>query len=729
MKNPMVSENLNDQNMQLNQEDWSVNVSTKIIFLRRLGAWLGEVTLVVASGVIPYSLGSLVSQGDNRVPINPVVAQASEAIAQPLGLPARPARQLVTPLTNLLWSGALFLPMGVIAWQLYLLGKTGQTTPKRWFELQVVSTLGTPPGMGRVLLREGLGKWGIPISLAYLVWRVTGAFPALPIFVGLIGVAIAGDALIMRTNRWKRSGHDQIAHTFLLDLQSGRPYPNPFPHAAGMDEDSAIAAMILNDQPENDFDLWQWMKQHPGLTVIIGSASVLGAILATFVGTQIYVQNQANYREAKQLDNDLFLALVTKLSPANPNVQERRVAILALGSAQDSRAIPLLTDLIAQEKDPALFDVIQQAIVSSGPKSLPYLSRLNQALKSELESLRFSQDDSRRKLVTQRLQASQRAIAKILSVYSGNLNSPDLSNTDLGLTRLKDETAFSLVLEHTDLSGVKFNGAVLSQSSLQNSVFYGPGPDQRLGTFDDAIASFNNANLTESNLTATVMGPVTMQKANLFKAVLNNANFSSGIFTGSNFSNSKLIGANFVGANLENTTFTGADLGSANFSEANLANARFTQVKAEGSQFNRANLQQTNWQKANLSGADFSQANLSNADLSSAVLSSANLHRAKLKNANLRGANLGLADLQGADLTGADMKGTKIAPSRPSQTDQFVKGLPNTGESKRLQNVDFTYVKNLDKGQTSYICQQGAIHPQCGQLSNKAKSSPSPAKK
>ncbi len=69
---------------------------------RRLLAWLAEITLVTASGVIPFSIGAYInSQTDlQRTPLNPVLAGIERAIAQPLALPVNYGIRNVASPTN-----------------------------------------------------------------------------------------------------------------------------------------------------------------------------------------------------------------------------------------------------------------------------------------------------------------------------------------------------------------------------------------------------------------------------------------------------------------------------------------------------------------------------------------------------------------------------------------------------------------------------------------------------
>jgi S1-C subfamily serine protease len=139
----------------INQPDpsWQAKSKQMPLLVRRCGAWAVEISLVAASALVPYSIGALVNREAQTVPLNSAIAAASETVSRTLGIPVRDRNPRVTPLTNLFWSGALIAPAVLVAWQLYLLAKTGQTLPKRWFGVKVVKPSGTPPGFGRALIR------------------------------------------------------------------------------------------------------------------------------------------------------------------------------------------------------------------------------------------------------------------------------------------------------------------------------------------------------------------------------------------------------------------------------------------------------------------------------------------------------------------------------------------------------------------------------------------------
>ena len=710
---------------------------------RRCAAVLMEVSLVAASALIPYSIGLYAKEHSTAqpVPLNPVLASTEEAIAKTLAYPLRELQtRQVAPLTNLFWCGALVMPVVVASWQLYRLGKTGKTTAKDWLGVQVVTAYGTAPGLLRVVWREGVGRWGLPVGTAYLLWRYTGAFPDIGILLGLAGLMLLAESASALFNSRRRTLHDRMAGTYVVEASRVPPHTEPFHSrrtpgreqfvtlevengwqspsedtATSHRHDRTVTTIVLTSQQPNrrSLNLWLWMRRHPGLTLLIIAFAGMASVLGTFVGTQIYIQSQANRREFKQQDNEVFLALVKQLSSTSPTaVEERRGALLALARLDDSRAVPLLVDMLGQEKTPTLIDAIQQALVSTGPESLPALRRLNQSLQNDQETLRRRGAAKELQVVALRQRATSRAIAKILTVYAGQTHNADLSRTNLGQVN-SGAAQFTLVLDNLDLSGINFRSAILSNASLRNSRFYGAGEDQRLGTFDDSLADLSGADLKEADLTGVNLSNVLMNRTNFVRATLNQANLSNSHLEGANLSSTQLIGADLQQAMLENASLTGANLGQAKLGLSNLHGARLGQANAMGGDFSYADLSQSNWQGADLSRANLSNANLREADLSATKLVEANLSDAQLQNANLRNSNLSATNLQGANLIGADFLGATFAAATPGQSNQFLEKPPVAASAARVKGVNFAKAKNLDAKQIKFICTHGGQHPQC----------------
>ncbi|PHM07881.1 pentapeptide repeat-containing protein [Nostoc sp. 'Peltigera malacea cyanobiont' DB3992] len=712
MTSPIVRRTSN----QSGQSKKSERANSLLLASRRFAAWAAEITLVVTSGLIPFGIGVYAnSRSDlNRVPLNPVLVVTERAIARPLALPVSYGIRNVAWPTNILWTIALLAPVTLSWWQLYLLAKTGSTIPKRWLKVRVVNEQGKPPGLGAVVIREGVGRWTVPISIAYLLWRYSFAFPNLGLFTFLSLLMIVGEGIGLPSRRGRRALHDQLAGTYTIDavLASNKQAQSADGNdqAEEKQEGEEFAAVETSQSP----NLWRRIQQNPNLTLFGVGLTSMTAILATLIGTQVYIQIQQSQRATKQINSQQFLELVKPLSPnSGATNEQRQTAILAMGGLNDPQSIKFLADLLVSETNPSLLDTIQQALTTVGPQAIPELKNKNQFLVSELESV-GSTATKERELRQGRLQRNQRTINKILSVYSGKkIEGVDLSSTQLGQSGTPGSSFFNLVLDNLDLSGVKFKSANLNQASFKGSRFRGVGEDGRWDTYDDVMADLSQAQLQQANLTDANLSRVLMNRIDLSRATLNRANLSNARLYDAKLNSTQLVGADLRNAVLEKASLTGADLGDAKLNEANLYAARLGRATAIGTQLSFANLTNTDWQGADLSGAYLDRANLSNANLSATRLAGAVLRSAQMENVNLQNADLSLADLRGANVAGADFKGAILAPSKQDPADQFVQ-TPDLGSvSAVVQGVDFSQAKNLDAKQLAYICTQGGIHPRC----------------
>lgn len=687
---------------------------SKSITTRRFAAWAAEMTLLVVSGLVPYGIGAyLNSRSDlNRVPLNPVLVGTERAIARPLALPVSYGIRNVAFPTNFLWTVAILAPLTLSAWQFYLLAKTGSTIPKRWFGIRVINSEGTPPGLRSVLVREGIGRWTVPMSIAYLVWRYSFLYPNPSIFTVLAALSLAAEATGFPWREDRRAFHDRIAGTYTIDITKDTPPLISGKSTSQSDQSAAIPSIAAAKQPSLKFDLWRRLQENPSLRLMVVALLSMSGVLVTLVGTQIYVQTQQNRRALEQRNSQQFLALV-KQSNSNSGVsdEQRRSAILAMGTLNYPQATKHLVDLLNKETNPMLVDAIQQALVNVGLSAIPDLKRMNQLLKSELGAANSAPQE--RELGQQRLSNNQGAINKILAVSSGQLDGIDLDRVQLGQSGTGE--SFKLVLETKDLSGAKLRFANFNRASFKGSRFRNPGEDGRWDTYDDTIANLFGVKMTQANLTGANLSRVLLNRSDLSRANLNRANLSNARMINANLSSTQLVGADLRSAVLQNASLTGADLGDAKLNEADLYGARLGRVIAIGTQFSFANLINTDWQEADLSGAYLDRANLSHAKLNAARLTGASLQSANLEGANLQNADLSLANLQGANLAGADFRGAILTPSKQDPADQFVQ-TPAIGlQSAVVKGVDFTQVKNLDTKQLAYICTQGGIHPHCPQ--------------
>ncbi|HEY9807938.1 MAG TPA: pentapeptide repeat-containing protein [Halomicronema sp.] len=695
---------------------WPSQTNPLPLLTRRCGAWAAEVSIILASALVPFGCGLYAqSHLSEKVPLNPVLSATQVGVAKTLALPLRETKQKVSPLTNLFWTGSLLMPWLVAGSQLYLLAKTGKTLPKRWFNLQVVTASGEVPGFSKALLREG-SRWGVPVGLGYTIWRYGGAVPDLGILTGLVGVLLVADGVYGLFFRHHRTFHDRLGGTFVQDADTiavpFRQFDAPRFQSQWneADEDGEIGALVVSQTSEKGLSsgIWFWMRRHPGVAILIVGVSVLGSILLTFVGTQVYVQNQENWRLGKSQENQRFLELVNKFAP-----DQRRGAILALATIKNPDAeVMVLTDLLSLETDAQQMEAISQALVSAGPKSLPYLHRLNVSLRNDLDGARYGGDKQEKRVVALRLRTTGRAISKILMLYNNQVYKADLSRTNLG--QMSEPARFNLVLDKLDLSGIVLKGAILSGGSFQEARFSGSGEDNLFGTFDDLFADLSGADLKEANLSRALLSGVLLNNSSLIRANLSGANLKGANLSGANLSSAVLMGASLRDAVLKNARLTGVDLQDAGFVNANLVGARLGKVKAAGASFKGGNLGQTEWKGGDLRKVIFSGANLENADFSSTYLEGGVFRGAVLRYASFREANLVGVDLRGANLLGADFQGAIFVEEEVKKPDQFIQKVGDGVPSFGLQGVDFSKAKNLNVKQLGYICSQGGLHPKCG---------------
>jgi uncharacterized protein YjbI with pentapeptide repeats/uncharacterized RDD family membrane protein YckC len=668
-----------------------------------------------------------------QVTPNPVVAVTQKALASTLSISTEQSdRRLVTPLTNIFWSVAVVTPLLVGGWQLYLLGKTGSTLPKRWFGVRVVSATGTVPGLSRIVLREAFGIWGLPLSVAYILWRAT-AFPHLGTFVGLSCLFVLAEGITARFHRQRRCWHDLIADTYVVDANramtvlpktKARQLTGSREHLAGSREQYKTSsprvqpkpsiAKTVTPKPKLRRSWWQWMRQHPTLVIFLAFLSCMVAVLGTLIGIQAYIQAQKYQRQLAENRSTQFLTLIQQLDAgASTTLSDRQRAILALGTIDEPQVLQLLVDLLGQEQRGEILSTIQQALVSNGSQALPYLQRLNQSIANEIAAGRYSNNPTQLARQRQHLQATQQAIAQILAVYSGKLHGIDLSHVNLAPSTSQNPN-FTLELEQANFAGTIFKAANLNQVSLPGSQWRDAGADRHWDTSDDAIANLSNAQMKGANLTKANLSRVPMDRIELMQANLNQANLSAASLSNANLSSAQLVGANLPGAILVDASLTGANLSTANLSRVNLHAARLSRVSALGTRLQSANLTKSDWQGADLSSADLSHSNLADADLSLARLSSGNFRNAQMQNVKLRQADLRLADLRGANLAGADFQGVILFSPQPAASgDRFIAAPAEYTQAALLQGVDFSQVKNLDAKQIAYICVYGGHHPRC----------------
>ncbi|MDJ0800704.1 MAG: pentapeptide repeat-containing protein [Calothrix sp. MO_167.B12] len=717
MATPMVRRS----NNQSSQSSTTGKSNLLPLKTRRFAAWAVEFTLLVISGLVPFGIGVYAnSKSDlNRVPLHPVLVVTERAIAYPLALPVSYGTRNVAWVTNFFWSLAVLAPLGASGWQLYLLAKTGSTMPKKWFGVRVVNEQGMSPGILAVGKRELIGRWTLPISVTYILWRNSFAFPNLGVFTIFAALIWLADATGFPKSDSKRAWHDRLAGTYTIDDTlpfTPEQLRNPV-QWTDSDEEAAIASIVITpeSQPKSSKkpSIWQKLQENPSLSLIGMAIASIILVLGTLISTQIYIEIQQNRREAKQRASQQFTSLFQQWSPkSKASDAQKRKAIAVMGTLDQPKAKQFLVNLLIEEaNNPKLINAIEQALVNLGPKVIPNLKRANQVLSRQLgQGKNISAQEQ--KLKQQSLRLNIQVINKILEVHSGNTDGIDLNRVQL-VTKNPKAPALTLQLNKVDVWGINFKYANLSQASFKGSRFRGAGKDGRWDTYDDWITDLSGAQMQRADLTRANLSRVLMVRTNLSRATLNQAHLFNARMVDANLSSSQLVGADLRGAVLENASLTGADLSDAKLNEADLYGARLGRAIAISAQLSHANLTNTDWQAADLSGADLLRANLRNANLSATRLKGAVLKNANLENAKFRNADLSLADLRGANLAGADFQGTILTSGKQNPADRFVQ-TPNVGsESAVVQGVDFTEVKNLNPRQLAYICTQGALHPSC----------------
>ncbi len=713
--------------------------------LRRLLAWGLEVSLLAGSVALPWGIGEAIRQQSKAqpVPLNPISSLVQEAVARPLGRSPRQRVTEVPRLTNLLWFSALVLPVALVGVQGHSLAKTGKTWPKTWLGLQVVTVDNTLPGYLTVGLREGIGRLGLPLGMAYVVWLGIGAFPTLSTLAGLSlasGLLLGATGL---TNRSGRAWHDYLAGTRVLLLRGGQlprkhqpehqPEPRVEPRSEPIQTTQALTTMAASRFPFHRAQLFTLTDEEGGLRALVlspleeadrlkrprpwwrsltlssvgGLAGVLA--LAGLVGVLLRQPPQTSSPEAIGQQRDrLFLALVENLSLNATTFSDQQAAALALASSEDPRAVTLLVDLLAQTGDPALLDTLQQALVTLGPPAIPPLQRLNLALANDVLALPPEQ-----RLIPQlRQRTIKRTLAKILVLHSGRLNGMDLSGTNLSQV-IDSPDAFTLVLEQQHLAGLVWRNAALSGARFRKAIFFDPGADGRPDTLDDWITDFSGSDLTAASLVAAQLRQAILTNTSLLRANLSNAQADYADFSGANASSAWFIAAEVNHGRFQRTSLVGADLTSAHLNHAHFTEARLAQAVLAGASLAQANLTQADLTDTDLTGASLERANLTGANLNGSQLAQANLSQANLTGANLQNANLQGAVLTGVNLAGASLAGASFFDNQSPQVGGFITTTPDDATALSLAGVDFSKALDLQADQLAYICQQGGIHPAC----------------
>ncbi|MEA5462748.1 pentapeptide repeat-containing protein [Leptothoe sp. PORK10 BA2] len=744
---------------------------------RRLAAWSLEVGLVAMGAALPWAAGqyalmnphlppiveeiaedtahqqtSGVNQADGLVALNPLVSNAQKGWARIAQVPPHQLHRTVPYATNILWTVALITPVVIAGGQLVQMGRTGQTWPRRWLGIRVISTASGPLKLPQVLFRE-LGRWGAPLIIVGGISLATNFSLGLltPVMVGLL--ALVEGATAVSTS--KRSWHDRLAKTQVEIATAGylpmynNTLVNEPPWVASPARGESLVysppwsdallsegneAVQLYGETANDDD-W-WLTEAEGnLTSIVLAPRALPA--QQNGGGRLVLVNQPAKPERRswllltcgmvaacaagfglgrvtqspakaQAEEDVFLQTAQALSAQAQSGGDYSAAILMLGQVENPRTAQYLTDLLSQTSQPETLATIQQALVSQGLDSLSPLLALSRALEHDLQQPLDA--DTRHSRLEQR-HVVQGAIAKLLAIHSNELVGTRLDRINLGHYHDAHRT-FRLIQPGLLAAGTSWQGANLSQANLAGASFFDVGADGRADSYDDRISDFTGSILVAASLEEANLQGAQLTNANLRQADLKDANLAYGNLERSQLTNAQLVHVHAPQSHWQGSNLVGADLTQAVFNGADFTQARLNRVEAAHSSWTEATLPQSDWVGANLIGADFSQTSLTRANFQGANLDSVNFSQADLRQANLRDTDLRQAQLTGVNLTDADLAGA-IFHDGANVNNSFITPNAQLSSGNHLRGVNFSRARNLDSRQLNYICTQGGIHPNC----------------
>ncbi len=661
------------------------------LLARRGAAVVLEVSLVVAGAVVPFGLGQWANQRlRERVPLNPVLVQVQEAIAKNLALPRSPQPLQVAPITNLLWSGAVIFPILVGGWQLILLGITGQTSPKRWFAVAVVQADSSAPGIFRALLREVGGRWALPLTGAYALWRYAGAFPDVTILFALAGVLVVLESATTLLNRRRRSFHDQLAATYVVDVVWLEEDEESFP-AETAQVSSEIASEIT---PEIASEITGYGGVAQELNSPVAHQQVI------YVDGNIVVEQVGNWTRGQGLEQEIEEELTDQVDQENKlNASGTELTTITLprtstfslwGLMRRYPGATLLTALLGS-MSLVLGTFVATQIYIQGQANqrnlqqqqnevfLSLVRQLNTAISPEerqgaILALGRIADDRVVPLLVDTLSREKtansiEAIEQAL-VANGLISLPPLQKLNQSLQNDLQTAIRRAQKEEQDL-------VILRQKAVVRSI------TKILAIYAKSPQKINLSKVDFSVIPAVIEGldlaGANFKEGNLFNASLRYSNFSSpgedGIygtyddsfvdFTKANLQQVDFTGAILIRAVMPESNLSWSAINKADFSHSNLAvsnlsgaqiiSSKFLQVSLEGSSLTGANLGESQFIQANLHQANLVKARAVNTDFSSARLTKTNWQEADASQANFQGANF-----QGSDLSNSRFVGAKF---------------------------------------------------------------------
>ena len=748
---------------------------------RRLVAWSLEIGLVAMGAILPWGAGQYALKTapislppiveetaedtaneytsdvnrkgttDALVPPNPLVGKAQNIWARFAQIPPHQLHRTVPHSTNILWTVALIAPVVIAGGQLFQLSRTGQTWPRQWLGIRIIST-GSAHLKGRQVLTRELVRWGLPLMVVGGITLVTDFSLGLltPAMVGLLAMVEGATAIAPGKRAW----HDRLAKTQVEIATAGylpmdsRKVSEPSWGSSPEQGESLVysppwtnglssqgnGAVQLYGETANDDD-W-WLTEAEGnLTSIVLAPRALptkqngggGLVLVTKPSKEAHrpwllltcgmvaacaagfgIGRVTQSPTTNRAEEDVFLQTAQALASKTQADGDPNTAILMLAQVDDPRTAHYLTDLLSQTSQTDTLATIQQALVSQGLESLSPLLALSRALENDLQQPLDA--DTRHSRLEQR-HVVQGAIAKLLAIHSNELAGTQLDRVNLGRYHDTDR-AFRLIQPGLLAAGTSWQGANLNQANLAGASFFDVGEDGRADSYDDQISNLSGITLVAASLEKANLQGVQLTNANLRRTDLKDANLTYGNLERAQLTNAQLINVNAPKSHWQGSNLVGADLTQAVFDGSDFTQARLNRIEAAHSSWTQATLPQSDWVGANLISSDFSQANLSSANFQGANLDSVNFNRADLRQANLRDTDLRQAQLTGVNLTDADLAGA-IFYDGSTINDSFITPNAQLSSVRHLQGVNFSQARNLDGRQLNYICAQGGIHPSC----------------
>jgi len=153
-------------------------------------------------------------------------------------------------------------------------------------------------------------------------------------------------------------------------------------------------------------NLWEWLRQNKVIALPLAVFAGMSLMMATFVGTQLYIQRTKHQHQLQERQDKLFLTLVQQLSSTEG---ERETAIFAMARLDDPRAVTTLVDLLSQETSLYLMSTIHQALINKGTTALEPLTILNKSLSKDYLCLQQSGDLSEQLEIARRLRFTKEA--------------------------------------------------------------------------------------------------------------------------------------------------------------------------------------------------------------------------------------------------------------------------------------------------------------------------------